>query len=282
MNHLSRRDFLRTAGTGMAAATVLSRAEASSNPAGSAGHGTERLTLGLASYTFRKFTLEQTIAVTRRLGLAKLALKDFHLPMDASDAELEAAGRKVREAGLDLYGCGVVYMKTEAEVNRAFHYAKTAGMRTIIGAPDPSVLPQVDAKTKETGIRVAIHNHGPEDMTFPTPTSIIEKIKTLNPLVGLCVDVGHTRRAGEDPAGVILKYRDRLLDVHIKDINSVEKDGTTVEMGRGVLDVPGILKALLKIRFDGVASFEYEKDESDPLPGVAESVGYTRGILSVQ
>jgi inosose dehydratase len=281
MLHPSRRDFLRAAGAGVAAATVLSRAGAAANPAASAGREPERLTLGLASYTLRKFTLDQTIAMTKRLGLATLALKDFHLAMDASDEDLVAAGRKVREAGLDLYGCGVVYMKTEAEVTRAFHYAKTAGMRTIIGAPDPSVLPQVDAKTKETGIRVAIHNHGPEDKTFPTPTSVIEKIRTFNPLIGLCVDVGHTRRAGEDPADVIRKYRERVLDIHIKDINSVEKDGTTIEMGRGVLDIPGILKALLKIRFGGVVSFEFEKDENDPLPGVAESIGYTRGILSV-
>jgi inosose dehydratase len=280
MPHPSRRDFLRSAGAGMAAATILSGADAEAAPAGSAVRARERLALGIASYTFRKFTLEQTIEMTKRLGLARLALKDFHLPMDASDEDLAAAGRKVREAGLDLYGCGVVYMKTEAEVNRAFHYAKTAGMRTIIGAPDPSVLPQVDAKTKETGIRVAIHNHGPEDKTFPTPTSVIERIRTLNPLVGLCVDVGHTRRAGEDPAGVIRRYRDRLLDVHIKDINSVGKDGTTVEMGRGILDVPGIMKALVKIRFGGIVSFEYEKDENDPLPGVAESVGYARGILA--
>jgi sugar phosphate isomerase/epimerase len=166
-------------------------------------------------------------------------------------------------------------------VNRAFHYAGAAGMRTIIGVPDPSMLRMVDVKTKETGIRVAIHNHGPEDATFPTPASVIEKIKTLNPLVGLCIDVGHARRAGEDPAAAIQKYRDRLLDVHLKDIDSAEKEGTTVEMGRGVLDIPGILKALLKVRFAGVASFEFEKDENDPLPGVAESVGYTRGILSI-
>ena len=277
----SRRDFLKTAGTGIAAATVLPGAAAGPAFAGSPGRSPERLALGLASYTLRKFTLDQTIAMTKRLGLAKLALKDFHLPMDASDGDLAAASRKAREAGLDLYGCGVVYMKTEAEVNRAFHYAKAAGMRTIIGAPDPSLLPQVDARTRESGIRVAIHNHGPEDKTFPTPTSVIERIRTLNPLVGLCVDVGHTRRAGEDPADAIRKYRERVLDIHIKDINSAEREGTTIEMGRGVLDIPSILKALLKIRFDGVVSFEFEKDEDDPLPGVAESIGYTRGILAV-
>lgn len=277
----SRRDFLKTAGAGVAASALMTGTGSYAHPSGSAGHASRELTLGLASYTFRKFTLDQTIGMTKRLGLSKLALKDFHLAMDSSDDDLAAAGRKAREAGLDLYGCGVVYMKTEAEVNRAFHYARTAGMRTIIGVPDPSMLPMVDLKTKETGIKVAIHNHGPEDATFPTPASVIEKIRTLNPLVGLCIDVGHSRRAGEDPAAAIVKYRDRLLDVHLKDIDSAAKEGTTVEMGRGVLDIPGILKALLKIRFDGVASFEFEKDENDPLPGVAESVGYTRGILRI-
>jgi sugar phosphate isomerase/epimerase len=51
-------------------------------------------------------------------------------------------------------------------------------------------------------------------------------------------------------------------------------------MGRGVVDLPKLFRTLGKIGYAGIASFEHEKDENDPLPGVAESVGYTRGILA--
>ena len=51
-------------------------------------------------------------------------------------------------------------------------------------------------------------------------------------------------------------------------------------MGRGVIDIPKFVRALIKINYQGTAAFEYEKDGPDPLPGLAESVGYLRGILA--
>jgi inosose dehydratase len=78
---------------------------------------------------------------------------------------------------------------------------------------------------------------------------------------------------------MISKYKDRLYDMHIKDVNKAEEDGTPVEIGRGVIDIPGIVKALKKINYSYRASIEYEKDGDDPIPGLAESVGYLRGII---
>jgi sugar phosphate isomerase/epimerase len=128
-------------------------------------------------------------------------------------------------------------------------------------------------------IKVAIHNHGPSDKVYPTPASAIEKIKDLDPRVGLCIDIGHTQRAGVDPSVSAEKFADRLLDVHIKDVTQATGKGTTVEIGRGVIDIPKFLRTLLKINYTGIVSFEYEKDAKDPLAGLAESVGYVRGAL---
>jgi hypothetical protein len=36
----------------------------------------------------------------------------------------------------------------------------------------------------------------------------------------------------------------------------------------------------LKIKYQGLVGFEYEKDSKDPAPGLAESVGYTKGLLA--
>ena len=237
--------------------------------------------LGMASYTFRKFGLEETIAMTKRLGLQRIALKNFHLPLNSSDEEIKRVAKKVRDAGLDLYGCGVVYMKDEAEVHNAFRYAGAAGMKVITGVPEYNLLKLVEQKVKETGIELAIHNHGPGDKRYPTPQSAYEKIKDLDAGMGLCVDVGHTQRSGLDPADVISMYADRVLDIHLKDVSAATKEGGTVEIGRGVIDIPKLLQTLLKIKYAGSASFEFEKDADDPLPGTAESVGYVRGVLTV-
>ncbi|HEY8459373.1 MAG TPA: sugar phosphate isomerase/epimerase, partial [Blastocatellia bacterium] len=94
------------------------------------------------------------------------------------------------------------------------------------------------------------------------------------------IDVGHTARAGVDPAESILKCSERLYDVHMKDIHALGDRNTPIEGGRGILDLKSILAALLKINYQGLVGFEYEKDSKDPLPGLAESVGYAKGLLA--
>ncbi len=241
---------------------------------------TRPFSLGLASYTFREYRLEEVCTMTRRLGLEKICVKSFHLPLEASEAEIKEIAQKIRTAGLDLYGGGVIYMKKEEEVDRAFEYARAAGMRVIIGSPDPSLLGLVNKKVQEYNIQMAIHNHGPEDSSYPTPQSVYEKIQGLDRRVGLCLDIGHTQRSGVSPSLAAEACADRLLDVHIKDVTASSAAGEPIEIGRGVIDIPAFLQTLTKINYAGVVSLEYEKDAKDALPGAAESVGYVRGVLA--
>ncbi len=271
----TRRDFFKQSSLGVAALglTGCSAAEKSAKDI--------PFELGLASYTLRAFDLDTTLTSARRLQLKNIALKSMHLPLDSDEATLKAAAKKVKEAGINLYGCGVVYMRTKAEVDQAFDYAKTAGMKMIIGVPAHDLLDYANKKIKAYDIMIAIHNHGPTDKVYPTPQSAYELIKDLDPRFGVCIDAGHTLRAGVCPAETAIALKDRVLDFHIKDVNEATKDGKTVEIGRGVMDMPKILKALIQINYQGYASFEYEKDKDDPVPGLAESVGYVRGVLDM-
>lgn len=239
------------------------------------------LNLGLASYTLRKFSLDQTLAMLSRLDVKYVALKSMHMPLDSSKSQLKEIKQKVNDAGINLYGAGVIYMKTEDEVNQAFEYAEAAGLKLIIGVPSPELLTLTEKCVKETDIKVAIHNHGPEDDVYPSPKSIMDKVGSMDERLGLCIDVGHTLRAGFEPADDIRKYKDRLYDIHLKDINSSKPEGRTLEMGRGVLDIPGVLKALTEINYKGVLGMEFEKDSDDPLVGLAESYGYARGVMKM-
>lgn len=281
----TRRDILKLAGAGVIAAGLkpamgAEQIGASTYPSVSARKGKEKFELGLASYTFRKFTTEQALAMTKRLGLKYIGFKDFHLPLNSTPEEIEKTVAKVKEAGLTLYACGVIYMKTEVQVQQAFDYAKAAGIKMIVGVPNYELLGLVEKKVKEYDIKVAVHNHGADYPLYPSPASVYERVKDLDKRMGLCIDVGHTQRAGIDPSEAVEKFADRLLDIHIKDESSATTEGTTVEMGRGVIDLVRLLRTLEKIDYSGIAAFEYEKDENDPLAGVAESVGYTRGILA--
>jgi len=276
----SRRQFLKVAGASAAACATAAPGgalkAAMSEPAAAA----VPFTLGMASYTLRQFPADQAIEMTKRLGLTRVCFKDFHLKLDATPEVIAETVAKVKAAGLDLYAGGVIYMKTEAEVDRAFAYARAAGFKMIIGVPTYDLLPYTNKKVQEYDIPVAIHNHGPDNPLFPTPQSAYERIVSLDRRLGLCMDVGHTQRSGVDPAESAEKYFDRLFDVHIKDVSASTAQGQTVEIGRGVIDIPKLLRTLTRLGFKGTLALEYEKDAKDPLPGSAESIGYLRGVIA--
>jgi inosose dehydratase len=279
----SRRRFLQWTGTAAAASlvgTASGRAGETAEATGAAKTAAKTVKLGVASYTFRAFDLDKTLALTKRAGLKYICLKSMHLPLNAKPDEIAKAVKKVEAAGLTLYGCGVVYMGKESQVNEAFDYAKAAGIKVIVASPSPAMLALVDKKVREYDISIAIHNHGPGDKVWPTPESAYEKIKDFDPRLGLCIDIGHTVRFGADLAKSIERCADRLKEFHVKDVTAPTAKGACVQLGRGVIDIPAFLRAVLKAKYQGVLAYEYEADESDPLPGLCECVGYTKGALA--
>jgi sugar phosphate isomerase/epimerase len=170
---------------------------------------------------------------------------------------------------------------SDDDIRKGFEYAKDVGVPTIVCAPRRDAIPLLDKLVKEFDIKLAIHNHGPEDKGyFPSPYDAMELISKYDKRIGLCIDVGHTLRAGVDPAEAIIKCKDRLYDLHLKDISALGARNTPIEGGRGILNLKSVLQALIKIKFEGLAGYEYEKDGKDPLPGLAETIGYTRGLLA--
>ena len=276
----SRRHFLYAVGAGAAFLAGANRCPAQIGSAGKAKKSKPKFELGLASYTLREFKLEETLAMTKRVGLKNICFKSMHLELDSTPAQIEATVRKVKDAGLVLYGGGVISMKNEGQINQAFDYAKAAGMKVIIAAPSYETLPLIDKKVKQYDIKVAIHNHGPGDKLFPIPSVALEKIETLDKRIGMCHDIGHTKRYECDPIAETKLCGDRLHDVHIKDVSAANKGGHAVEVGHGVIDIPRFIRTLIRMEYDGIVSFEYEKDAKDPLAGLAESVGYVKGVLA--
>ena len=273
LDRRSRRRFLSCSAA--AVALPLAQAACAATPS-----GRHPLKLGVTTYSFRELSLDDALRMTRKLGLKHISLKSFHLPLEASHEQIVAVAGKVRRTGLDFYGVGVISMSQPAHVEQAFAYASAAGVRLIMGMPTAALLPLIEQRVKKTGVGLAIHNHGPGDRNFPTPDKAYDAVRQLDRRIGLCIDVGHTVRAGADPVECVLKYGDRLLDMHMKDVTRAAPNGKEVPVGRGVIDIPALLRALVKVHYQGVIAFEYELEPKDPLAGMAESVGYTRGVLA--
>ena len=239
------------------------------------------LKLGMASYTLRKFSLDQAIAMTKEAGVNYISLKDVHLSMKSTPAELAAAREKIEAAGLHLMGGGVIYLKNnEAEIRNAFDYVKGAGMPTMVCSPDPEALDTVERMAKEFDIRIAIHNHGPTDTKYPSPLDVLRLVQSRDAHMGICMDVGHTVRINEDPVEVMEKCARRLYDFHIKDVTEATANGKPTEVGRGVIDIVAVLKTLVRMKFPYHVGLEYEAKADAPMPGVVESYAYMRGVLA--
>ncbi len=238
--------------------------------------------LGIASYSFRDFSREQAIQMTKDLGIVYLNIKDFHLKLDASSEEIAAARKEFADAGITLVGCGnVSFSKADdADIRSKFEYAKQAGFPLIVCAPTAETLPMLEKFVKEYDIKIAVHNHGPEDKHFPTPQSVLKAVKDMDPRCGLCMDIGHTSRTGADIVESIAEAGPRLLDMHTKDLADPVVKESQVAVGEGKLPIGRIFEQLTKIGYKGSVNLEYEINAENPVPGMRVSFAYMRGVLT--
>ncbi len=287
--NLTRRDALKTAALGALALPLLNArswaAEPAMSPAGATKADSEHgLRFGVAGFTFRGLGVEESITALKVLRIKNACIYKNQLNWEtATPDEAKAIAEKYHVAGIALSGTGVVNLTNdEAKCRRAFENVRVAQVATMICKPDRAALPLVEKLAKEYDQRLALHNHGPEDKFYPTPADTFNAIKSLDSRLGVCIDIGHAMRAKADPVATIRQYASRLYDLHLKD--SAALPGALadipVEIGTGHIDIRGVLRALLDLKYRDVVEFEYEKVAANPITGLAESVGYVRGVLS--
>jgi len=276
----NRRNFIKATGLGIAVASVpgLATASTSNSKASKSEFGFK---LGVASYSFREFTQEQALDMTLRCGVNQITFKSMHLPLDSDKETIKKTVALCKQKGVNLYGGGVIYMKSKTDVDQAFEYAKTAEMKMIVGVPNHDLLDYVEGKVKEYDIMLAIHNHGPGDLVYPSAESAYVLIKNRDKRMGLCIDIGHTKRINRDPEQDLKDFFDRVIDVHIKDVTAASAEGKTCIIGRGVINFPSFMKSVVKRGYKGTLSLEYEAEGKDPLPGMMESFGFVKGVLAM-
>jgi len=282
INIFSRRNFV-CSGALVAAAFAASKEVFALSAERAPADEVSVIRLGLASYTFRNFSRAQMIGFLKQLNVLALNAKDVkdHLPMDPQ--EEAAALADYAAAGIKFHAAGTIYFTKDedADVRGKFEYCKRAGIGVIVaGDPAPETLPRIEKFVKEYDIRIAIHNHGPEDKLWHSPLDVLKAVKGLDPRIGCCIDVGHTVRAGTDVVQAIHEVGARLFNVHMKDLTNFQSKESQVPVGEGIMPVKKIFEALSAIRYKGFVDLEYEVHPDDPMPGVTESIAYMRGVLA--
>jgi sugar phosphate isomerase/epimerase len=269
MRTISRRDWIRLSALGAASAAL---------PAWTRGE--DKIRLGVATYSLRKFKRPQAIEIVKDCGVSHVSIKSFHLPYELAPAEAAAARKEFEDAGLKVVSSGNNTLAKPADIPKLFDYAKAAGFPLLVIAPHPDLLPAIEQAVKASGIPVAIHNHGPEDKYFPAPSDALKLVKDMDPRVGLCVDVGHTTRAGKDVVQEIAGGGARVLDLHLKDLKDLLDPKTQVPAGDGKMPFAEIFRQLLKLGYAGTANLEYEIDADAPQAGMKKSFEHLRKVLA--
>jgi sugar phosphate isomerase/epimerase len=281
-NAVSRRDFIRS-GALVASAFAVPAGLSAPLHARPAADKASPIQLGLASYTFRNFSRAQMIGFMKQLNVFSLNAKDVkdHLPMDPQQEA--AALADYAAAGIKLHAAGAIYFAKDedADIRAKFEYCKRAGIGVIVaGDPTPETLPRIEKFVKEYDIRIAIHNHGPEDKLWHSPLDVLKAVKGMDPRIGCCIDVGHTVRAGTDVVQAIREAGPRLFNVHMKDLANFQNKESQVAVGEGIMPVRNMFEALIATKYAGFVDLEYEIHPDDPMPGVIASFAYMRGVLA--
>src|SRR6266576_4086253 len=281
-NILSRRDFTR-AGAIAAAALAAAPSDAFALTQQHVPAADSPIRFGVASYTFRNVTRAQMVAFLKQLNVLALNAKDVkdHLPKDPQ--EEAAALADYATAGIKLHAAGTIYFPKDEDddIRSKFEYCKRAGISVIVaGDPAPETLPRIEKFVKEYDIRLAIHNHGPEDKLWHSPLDVLKGVQKYDPRIGCCIDIGHTVRAGVDVVKAIHEVGPRLYNMHVKDLTSFTSKESQVPVGEGILPIREIFEALIATNYKGFVDLEYEIHADDPMPGVIESFAYMRGVLA--
>ena len=285
--NMSRRSFMATAAVSAAGALAAKRLGAQSLSLGGYLSGSNLSDdlgpkLGVASYSLRNFPRQQAIEMTRSLGVRYINFKSVHLDYNAPPNEFASARAQLAAAGLELVGGGMITFETDTDdgVKKYFDYAKAAGMPIIVCTCKASMLPRIEKFARQYDIKIAIHNHGPEDPNFPSPYDVLKAVKGMDPRIGLCIDWGHTVRAGADVVRATADAGARLHDMHAKDLRDFSSADSQCVVGEGKMPVAEIFRQLRSMRYPGYVNLEYEIEPDNPLPGMKQSMAYMRGAIS--
>lgn len=244
--------------------------------------------LGSQAYTFRLFTFAEAVDKIDSCGLRYVELFPGQVIGDGSDEKigpgLSAAGRaKVKQLAknrnLTIHAFGVVNANDVKGWKKIFEFAKDMGVKVINVEPAQDQLGVVSDLCDEYKIQAALHNH-PVPSRYWNPDTVLASLVDCSSYMGAAADIGHWMRSGLDPVECLQKLQGKVMHIHFKDLNRFgDKSAHDVHWGTGKLPVREIIAELIRQKFEGMISAEYEHNWTSSKDDVMQSVANFRSIL---
>lgn len=121
------------------------------------------------------------------------------------------------------------------------------------------VMNEIGKQTADLGVQAVYHNH--MNQLGETPEEVDVIVQAMDPRYAkLLLDIAHYKQGGGEPQEAVVKYKNIIHSLHLKDTKPAEtKNGYKfVELGQGRVNVPAVFEALNKIKFKGWAVVELD------------------------
>ena len=287
---MNRREFVMSAAAGAAAL-------ATGGCATCCGRRPAKFKLAMAGYTLNKYSTDEALAICRKHGFKYLCVKNFHLPLDATPAQIAEFRWKCADAGVTPYGVGPIGFNTPEDARKRFDYAATLGVPLIVGIPgrktgpdwkdcysDRKMCELCSTLADEYKMKFAIHNHGRNPKTgnpnlYPAVPETYEFIKDLSPRMGFCVDWAYTYADGLDCREVVEKYASRIFDGHVRCISDGRNGSSGTNPAGRAFDYDDIFDALREVGYDGCLGLELANAYPKNPQWLDESREYFEGLM---
>lgn len=300
---MNRREFLGGVLAG-AALGVTAGCRSSSACCGMRGG----IKIGVAGYTYANFTADQMIAELVKNDVHGVCVKSFHLPYEATAAEIRSFLKKLSDNGITPYGAGPIAMNDVETAKRMFDYVAALGVPTLVGTPGE--VKTVDGKERVVSSRrmceacaklaeeykldFAIHNHGENPQTgnpflYPSLAKTEPFLEGLGPRMGYCMDIAYTFADGYDPAEIIRRYEGRIFDCHLRNVSDPKNGSSGAPAHAGKIDYRRVFRALKETGYSRWCGLELANaflPPSELNPGanpswVPQSLGYFRALAEI-
>jgi inosose dehydratase len=271
-NHLSRRSFIRTAALGTGALLTAPAWAAELLKKGDVKIGYSAITWGgkdeqamadLSSLGFKGIQLRANTFGPYRNKVSELrdALVKHRLKLAMfSSGNVEIDPAKF-ESTVDTHVAHASFVK--ALGGNAFQMTNSLRQKGKLPTVEElkkltKVMNEIGKQTADMGVQAVYHNHMNQFGETPEEVDVI--VQAMDPrYLKLLLDIAHYKQGGGEPHEAVLKYKDIIHTLHLKDTKPKDGGGYKfVELGQGRVDVPAVFAALEKVKFKGWGVIELD------------------------
>lgn len=230
--------------------------------------------LSIQTWTFHKYSFFESVSMARELEVQYLEVypgqKLGHGDENPFSYTLSKERRDnlkgyLKQVGVKVVALGVIdkYYYNKDNLEKFFEFAKYMNIPFITAEPEPEDLDDFNRLAEKYKVKVALHCHPKPSSHYWHPDSMAVAMKGRNN-IGAWPDIGHWARNGVNILDAMKKVEGKIWGLHFKDIKefgNVKAEDTV--FGKGICNLPAVVKELKRQRFKGVISMEYEANEDN-------------------